>query len=114
MGFWDNMAHSYRNTRAVLAALMLLVILVLALYLTRCTPAVLFDEVREVPVLEVRRAGEDAKLYHLRIAPGEGEEVWMRWYGGGAAPSVGSQVRVRVTGRADGTYEYRLLQGRNI
>lgn len=114
MGFWDNMAHSFRNTRAALAALMLLVVLVFSLYQARCTPAVVLDEVREVAVLELQRMGEDAQLYHLRLAPGDGEEVWMRWHGSGSPPAVGAKVRVRVTGRADGSYEYRLLQGRTL
>jgi hypothetical protein len=106
------MAYSIRNARAIVAVLFLSVILVLALYQSRCTPAVVSDAVVDLPVLEVRRMGEDASLYHLRLAPPGADEIWIRWYGQGTPPGVGSMVSVRVTVLEGGEREYFLLQRR--
>lgn len=108
MEFWNNMAHAIRNARMVFAILILSGVLVLGLHQTRCTPAVVSSDLLNVVVLEVRRVGEE--LYHLRVEPVEGDSVWMRWYTQEAPPAVGDAIRLRMTVRANGERDYRVIR----
>jgi hypothetical protein len=112
MGFWNNMAHAMRNTRVVFAILMLSVVLGVLLYQTRCTPAVVSSEVLSVPVLDVRRMGDEAHMYHLQVGPVGGDMVWVRWHTREDPPALGESIRLRVTVRANGERDFWVLRDR--
>ena len=109
-GFWNNMAHAIRNTRAVIAALALLVVLGLLLFGDWLAPEVVGRDVIAVPVIEVERESEDAQWIRVVVETPEDGVIRLLWQESRDTIRPGTEVRLRVTHYADGTRDYRLLR----
>lgn|GEM_PF-1895603 len=107
--FWNNMAHAFRNTRAVIAALGMLAVLVALLYIQVSGPEVVSREVIEVPVIAVEPAGDDAQWLRVAVETPEDGVLRFLWMDTRGAVRAGGTVRLAVTAHSDGTRDYRLL-----
>ena len=108
-GFWNNMAHAIRNTRAAIAALALLAVLGVLLYGHWFTPEVASRDVIAVPVLEVERDGEDAQWVRVVVETPDDGVIRLLWMETRDTIRPGTQAQLLVTRYADGTRDYRLL-----
>ncbi|TVP85961.1 MAG: hypothetical protein EA347_09540 [Thioalkalivibrio sp.] len=108
-GFWNNMAHAFRNTRAVIAALGMLVVLGVLLYAHWAGPEVVSLEVIQVPVIAVEREGDDAQWVRVSVETPEDGVIRLLWMDAHGAIHAGGEASLRVTAFADGTRDYRLL-----
>ena len=107
--FWNNLAHAHRNARAVIAAIGLAVVLAVLLYIDRCGPKVVHQEMLRVPVVEVQRQTDDTQWVRVVVdVPGSGQ-VRLLWMDARGSMRPGREVDVLVTDFADGSREHRLV-----
>ena len=108
-GFWNNMAHAIRNTRAVIAALALLVLLGLLLYGDWFTPEVVSRDVITLPVIKVERESDDAQWVRVVVETPDDGVIRLLWMETRDTIRPGTAAQLLVTRYADGTRDYRLL-----
>lgn len=108
-GFWNNMAHAIRNTRAAIAALALLVVLGVLLYGHWFAPDAISREVIAVPVIQVERDSDDAKWVRVVVETPDDGVIRLLWMETRNPIRPGTPVQLLVIRNADGTRNYRLL-----
>jgi hypothetical protein len=109
-GFWNSMAYAIRDTRAAIAALALLVLLLgVLLYGRWLAPEVVEQEVLLVPVIAVERDSDDARWGRVVVETPEDGAIRLLWMDTRGTLRAGTQAQLLVVRYADGTRDYRLL-----
>lgn len=109
MGFWNQMAYAIRNTRAAIAAVGMVVVLMVLLYGRWTTPEVVDRRVLVVPVLAVERESEGAHWIRVVVETPEDGVLRLLWREAQPQVQAGAEVPLAVIEYADGRRDYRLL-----
>jgi hypothetical protein len=109
-GFWNRMAHAIRNTRAAIAAIGMLVVLGVLLYVRWSTPDVVSRDVVWVPVVAVERDSEDARWLKVSVDTPDDGVIRLLWMATGQPFPPGSPAELVIIDYADGSRDYRLMQ----
>ena len=107
--FWNNWAHAFRNSRAVFAALGMLVLLGVLLYADWFGPEVVSREVIRVPVVEVERESDDTQWVRVIVETPADGTLRLLWMDTRDTMRPGREVELVVTDFDDGSRDYRLL-----